>query len=289
MLSYVDKPNTELPVTGNPRLIVTIAIGELYRDLWESACRPSWEAYAAQWHADIVVITGHLEDSDLAMARSPAWQKLLILDQPWAQPYQNVLWLDADIVISPRALNIFEYATDPTKIGICVNGGRLSETERLIYIERLYGVQFRADMAATAWVQEIYKQYLYEGLPEHDVMYNTGVMVLSPQHHAELFREVYKGEEHGKLYEQPRLSHEIIVRGLAQELVPRFNWGIHESLVMYTWHWDYGDVNRYGTAISFLVERELDNAYFLHFYGSMGVMKLCLVDGEAPVPASAAA
>jgi hypothetical protein len=287
MLSYVDKANAELPVTGNSRLIVTVAIGEQYRDLWEGGCRASWELYAAQWNADIVVITGYLDDSEAALARSPAWQKLLILDQPWAQRYQSVLWLDADILISPRALNIFEYATDPTKIGLCVNGGRLSEAERLIYLERLYGVQFRADMAAMAWSQETYKHYTHDALPEHDVMYNTGVMVLSPPHHSDLFRDVYQGKEYGKLYEQPLLSHEIIERGLAQELVPRFNWGVHESLVMYTWRWNYGDISRYHAASRFLVERELDNAYFLHFYGSMAVMKLYFADENAPASAAA--
>jgi hypothetical protein len=214
---------------------------------------------------------------------------LLILDQPWAQAYHSVLWLDADIVMSPRALSIFDYAPDAAKIGICVTGGRLSEVERLIYLERLYNVQFRADMAEMAWSQENYKQYTHDGLPEHDVMYNTGVMVLSPRHHRALFRDVYQGEEYGKLYEQPLLSHEIIVRGLAQELVPRFNWGVHESLVMYTWRWDYGDTSRYHVAIRFLVERELDNAYFLHFYGSMAVMKLYFTDEAPPAVASESA
>ncbi len=287
MLFYVDKANAALPVTGNPYLIVTAAIGELYSKLWERVCRPCWEDYAARWKADIVVLTGCIDDSEMALARSPAWQKLLILDQPWAQHYQRLLWLDADILISPRALNIFEYAADPAKIGVCINGGRLSQAERQIYIERLHGVQFQADMAEMVWTEETYKQYLGDGLPVHDVMYNTGVMVLSPPHHNELFRDVYKGTQYGKLYEQPLLSHEMIVRGLAQELVPRFNWGIHESLVMYTWRWNCSDVAQLRAAVGFLVERELDNAYFLHFYGSMEVMKLYLVGIDDPVSAAA--
>jgi len=285
MLFFIDKANTELPVTGNPHVIVTAAIGELYMKLWNCVARPSWENYAAKFNADIVVITGHLDDSEMAMARSPAWQKLLILDQPWAKCYRRVLWLDADILMSPRALDIFEYAPDPAKIGICVNGGRLSDAERLIYIERLYDTQFRADMAEMAWTEEMYKHYAKDDLPKHPVMYNTGVMVLSPQHHNDLFREVYKGKQYGKLYEQPRLSHEIIERALACELAPRFNWGIHESLVMYTWRWDYGNIGRLRGAIDFMVGRELDNAYFLHFYGSIEVMKLLLQDN----PAAAAA
>jgi len=281
MLFYVDKADAALPVTAKPYLIVTAAIGELYMKLWDCVARPSWEKYADQVNADIVVITGHLDRSDMAMARSPAWQKLLILDQPWAKTYQRVLWLDADIVISPRALSIFDYAPDPAKIGICVNGGRLSDAEKLIYIERLYNIQFRADMAEMAWSEEVYKHYLIDELPKHDIMYNTGVLVLSPPHHAELFREVYKAKQYGKLYEQPRLSHEIIERGLACELAPRFNWGVHEPLVMYTWRWDYGTMERLRGAIDFLVGRELDNAYFLHFYGSIEVMKLMLVDTPA--------
>jgi hypothetical protein len=79
MLFYVDKANAALPVTGNPYLIVTAAIGELYMKLWDRVCRPCWENYAARWNADIVVLTGHIDDSEMALARSPAWQKLLIL------------------------------------------------------------------------------------------------------------------------------------------------------------------------------------------------------------------
>ena len=287
MLFYVDKINGELPVTGKPNLIVTAAIGELYMKLWNRVARPSWENYAARWNADIVVITAHLDDSEMAMARSPAWQKLLILDQPWSKNYGRLLWLDADIMISSRALNIFEYATDPAKIGICDNGGRLSQAERLIYIERLHNCQFRADAADMAWTEEVRKHYLHEELPGHDVMYNTGVMLLSPRHHNQLFRDVYKGKQYGTLYEQPLLSHQIIERGLAHELPPRFNWGIHEPLVMYTWRWNHNDVQRLHAAVGFLVERELDNAYFLHFYGSMDVMKLILKGMDNPASAAA--
>ena len=261
MLFYVDKASAALPITGNPYLIVTAAIGELYMKLWDRVCRPSWENYAAQWNADIVVITEYLDDSELAKARSPAWQKLLILDQPWAKHYPRLLWLDADILISNRALNIFEYATDPAKIGICVNGGRLSESEKLIYIERLYNCQFRADVADMAWSEEMRKHYLFDELPGHDVMYNTGVMVLSPGYHNQLFRDVYKGKQYGQLYEQPRLSHEIIERGLAHELPPRFNWGIHESLVMYTWRWDYGNSPKQSNISEQKVHNDFDAAH----------------------------
>jgi len=53
--------------------------------------------------------------------------------------------------------------------------------------------------------------------------------------------------------------------------------------------WDYGDISRLRAAVGLLVERKLENTYFLHFYGSMDVMKLYLVGVEDPALAATAA
>jgi hypothetical protein len=67
------------------------------------------------------------------------------------------------------------------------------------------------------------------------------------------------------------------------------NDGLPEHAVIYTWQWDYGDISRLRAAVGLLVERELENTYFLHFYGSMDVMKLYLVGVEDPALAATAA
>lgn len=111
-------------------------------------------------------------------------------------------------------------------------------------------------------------------------MFNTGVMVVSPQHHNELFLQCYEGEQKARLYEQPLLSHEIIRRDLAYPISNRFNWGIQEALFFYLP--EIIDLDKRPPEMiepvlqlaRYFVRRELANSYFLHFYGTMGLMKV---------------
>ena len=87
------------------------------------------------------------------------------------------------------------------------------------------------DEIANNETREAYKQH--KTPKEHDKMFNTGVMVLSPQFHDDLFLKAYEHEDFGRLYEQPILSHEIIERHIAHLVSPRFNWGMHETIHLY--------------------------------------------------------
>lgn len=282
MLFFVDGPNAVVPPTGCDKLIVTLAIGDVFFNVWNQIERTSWENYANNAGADIIVVTGPLDHGPIATSRSPAWQKLLVLDQPWAKRYARVLWLDADIIISRAALNIFDYAPHPEKIALCCSGDRLSPSEKQIYIELQYKLCLKPERTEQMWGTLTKNLYVESEVPPHTEMFNTGVMVLSPEHHNALFLDVYQHNDQGRLYEQPRLSHEIMERGLADLVPARFNWGLQETLIMYTRGWDQIlDPDARRLILGFLVEAELAKAYFLHFYGTMDVLKLYLPDAKA--------
>jgi len=60
--------------------IVTLAVGEAYLRRWKTYCERGWRTYAQNRGYDLVVIDKLIDQAPRALARSPAWQKCLILD-----------------------------------------------------------------------------------------------------------------------------------------------------------------------------------------------------------------
>ena len=256
--------------------LVTICIGDEYWSLWRDLCQTDWRAYCDKVKLDLIVVKQHLDLSDRAKRRSPAWQKLLLLSQPWADDYERIVWLDSDIVILPSAPDIIATAPDPALIGIVESGAQLSEAERHIYFERLFRTPVDPTRADLAWSIHIGNQFASAGISESSVtMYNTGVMVVNPRIHAEMFLNVYEGNSESRLYEQPHLSLEIHKRNIAHRISARFNWSIHEYLML-RGKGGISDNDRL-KEIQIMMDdflNEKQKAYFLHFCGSMKFMKL---------------
>ena len=86
MIWFLDSADQEPTPTSARAVIVSVVIGEDYDEMWTKLCAGSWRAYAERWGFDIIVFKGRLDKTD---ARSPAWQKLLILALPWMQRYER--------------------------------------------------------------------------------------------------------------------------------------------------------------------------------------------------------
>lgn len=265
---------TESFAPENRHAIVTVVIGEEYNDLWNNTCRPSWEKYADKYNCDIIVVNDFLDKSEHSLARSPAWQKLLILDQPWARYYERIIWIDADIIISSTALNIFYFSPDPKLIGIVSSGAQLSDADKQVYFERIYHAPVHPGFEKQAWQTHEKSNFSRCDIADSEdlKMFNTGVMVLNPKHHDQLFREIYKEEEKGRLYEQPFLSRSLCKEHNYHELSPRFNWSIHEAWVLSTHHAPKRPIS--SDVIMDFINNELEKSYFLHFAGSIRILKL---------------
>src|SRR6266545_710151 len=88
--------------------IVTLLVGNRYRADWHRFAKRHWLAYAERHGIDVLPLERVLDASSRAFSRSPAWQKLLILSQDFADRYEQIIWVDSDVMINPAAPLITE-------------------------------------------------------------------------------------------------------------------------------------------------------------------------------------
>lgn len=251
------------------RAIVTLAIGDDYAATWRELCEPSWRAYADRHGYDLVCITEPLDDSQRARDRSPSWQKLLVLEQPFARDYERIVWVDADIVFSDGAPDIAA-GVPQEKVGAVDEFDAPTPQVR----QKVYGRMLQGDYYAEAGLDR-----------EWDQVVQGGVLVLSPEHHTEVLRRVYDDHEDlGLNYEMRPLSYELLSEDRVHWLDPRFNrlWEVqrayrHPQLIDYPGHPRAHDALR----------EALDEVHLLHFAGRAEEMERVL---RPPVrhPATAA-
>jgi hypothetical protein len=270
---HILKSPSDLPAPTSARAaIVSFVIGDVYARTWSRMCAHTWARYADRTGIDIVILQHRIDASDVA--RSPAWQKLLILDLPWAKRYERIIWLDSDIVINETAPDILEYGGPVEKVGICEDSGRLSPSEAQVYLERKTNTRFSPRDVQTSWRTATKERYKICKTTPHDVLFNTGVMVLSPAHHNELLKGVYNSPENNRLFEQPELSHRLLEADLAYILSPRYNWGLIEPIELIFNAGMIGEETPEFMAqvMHVIVRSQLNCAYFLHFYGAMNLL-----------------
>ncbi|WP_395670347.1 hypothetical protein [Phenylobacterium sp.] len=286
----IDRPGASLQPTHR-RAIVSVVIGEEYKAIWSTMSQASWQAYCARHGYDLIIVTEPLDTSGRAAGRSPAWQKLLVLNEPWSALYDRIVWIDADIVISPTAPDIVAASPDPAKVGVCISGDQMSEADKHVYFERLYNMQVDPLQAARAWEIHEANRLAEDGITEAGApMLNTGVMVLTPALHNDLFLETYALDGKSRLYEQPQLSYQLWKRGLIHRLSARFNWIVQEVLTLQFHEASAVASEKDLVEIVAYMRKELGRCYFLHFAGSMTLLRymagLARQSGEAFAPAA---
>lgn len=268
----------------HPRAIVTLAIGEAYRRRWAQSCRANWEDYAARHGYDLVVVEEPLDRSPRAEARSPAWQKLLLAGAAPLRDYDQLVWIDTDIAIHPRAPSIAD-AVPLERVG----GVREFDNPTAEIYRRALRTWFRVMEARGSAFhrnetpREFYRAFGLEG--GADDVVNTGVLVFSPRHHRDLFASVYERYEHdpdpAMLAEMRPFSFELTRAGVMHWLDPRFNllWAIYKAarfpfLLGYPEH----------PAAARCVAEAFAESHFLHFAGFHEEMDLLDASRAGPPP-----
>src|SRR6516225_10212655 len=117
----------------NQKAIATIAIGEKYYSNWKKFCEPNWKQYADRYGFDLVCLQQPLDTSERARRRPTGWQKCLILSQDFAGSYDQIVFIDSDIVINACAPDITA-GVPLDKVGVTENRV-LSD---VAFLERLY-------------------------------------------------------------------------------------------------------------------------------------------------------
>lgn len=255
------------------KAIVTLVIGKTYEDRFNALCRESWSAYCARHGYDLIVINTHLDSSERAQKRSPAWQKLLILSINGITSYDRVVWVDSDIMINLK--NAYDVANGVPldKIGAVESYSIPTRDLYQISLKRCYEMWEKANVRFVRNYQP-HEYYLKRGIPGdtlHEVV-QTGVLVCSPAHHRQLFEKTYLEYEdtHGPEwnYEMPALSYEILKANRAHWISSSFNMIVPDiAAAFYPDFYDGNNILKY-------IRNIYDISIFCHFAGCANLMPL---------------
>ncbi len=264
------------------KAIVTLAVGEKYEASFNKSCRSLWTKYAEKHQSDLIVFTRPLDTSQKAQSRNVSWQKCLILSSEQIKSYDQVAWVDSDILINPDSPDIFE-DVPIEKIGVVDEYSIPSKEEHQQCLRLMYqhwssrNITFMEDLTAT----DYHKNFGLSG--EFNSVAQGGVIVFSPAHHRNLMEHIYHAyEDKGQSfwhYEMRPLSYEIQSNKLEHWISPKFNmiWNIVK-------HFQYPFLEEpYNTTEKLLYKLRVDpraklfskcisaafmNNYFLHFAGN---------------------
>ena len=251
------------------KCIVTLAIGTEFANSFKKYCFPGWREYANKFGYDLFVITDSLDKSERAQGRSPAWQKCLVWSLKELKKYDQLVWIDADIIINSR---IAPSICDFIRLGQIGGVKDFSYPTEAIALERIRIMYKQWAEAGIKYVSnptpnEFYKKYGID--TQLDEVFQTGVIVASPKFHSEIFRYAYYNyEEIGGAewnYEMRPLSYELVRSGLVKWIPNEFNLCVSE----YTWS-HYNHIIGSRNMNDFLFAQytaAYNNSYFCHFAG----------------------
>lgn len=247
--------------------LTSLCLGDAFRTMWTTRFRAGWEAYTKRHGYDLRVFDEPLDRSDAAAARSPAWQKCLVLEA--LADYDRVIWVDADIAIHPRAPAIVD-GVPAEKVGAVVSGDLLHDDMKAVFLERVRrGVKVTPGGGAAAWADDQRVFYRRVGLePTSSDIVQTGVLVLSPAHHRDMLQRVYRAKlkKIVRSHEQLPLSAEILDGGRLHRLDSRFNLVFAErAIVHYPYLFEKKQHPQYAELARLAVATEFRNSFFLHF------------------------
>jgi hypothetical protein len=260
------------------KAIVSLAVGETHLQQFQECALPSWGEYSKAHGFDLIVFTEALDKSTRALSRSPAWQKCLIPLIPRVQEYDQVVWIDSDIVISPYAPDITE-GIPLDHVAAVDEYSILGESVFGDSLKRVYA-KWRQDRVA--FIDNLTPELFHSnfGLPNSlSRVVQTGVFVFNPSLHAQVLKDVYtKYEDRGANcwnFEMRPLSYELQTRCNVIWLDYRFNlvWPFFKEMV-FSEFFTLSGSEIYLQIQRLMAKSALNFSYFLHFAGSANEMKL---------------
>jgi hypothetical protein len=243
--------------------IVTMVVGDRYRDLWQRFCAPNWKAYGTRHGLGLFVIDRPLDSSPLAQRRGLSWQKLLIGTIEALKDCDTLIWIDADIVINAEAAPCILEGVARDRVGAVRYHALLRHPMFAAAYGRLTAGRMHEDFCA-----DLFRQH---DLPYHaDRMIQGGVLVV-PRERLPLLETTYRkysSAGSAQQHEQPFISHELATADALQLLDGKFNAVWYEYKLGVYFGDEDPDLNRR------FVRRVLGDVYFLHFAGNQEDMSL---------------
>lgn len=208
------------------RALVTLVLGDRYKERFAAQAAPTFRAYAKAHGLTLVVLDRLLDHSDLGRSRSPAWQKCLIFRHPKVGTFDQVAWLDADIVINPAAPSVFDDV--PVESFAAVDAFASPSARAFasaLAKTRAYLAQNGLTAPDDATPARFYRNYGFAAGP--DKVAQTGVLVLSPEAHGPVLEQAYtearRPDSREMLFEMRALSFHLLTESPVRWLDPRFN------------------------------------------------------------------
>ena len=246
-------------------VIVTVAIGDHCRRMWDETFAPSVYDYADRHGYAVQCLTAPIDVGD--KAKPASWQRLLLASHPALLGFDRIIYLDTDIMCNPSAPGVAELVPDG-KIGAVTWQGSYNNDQAWY------------DMFKMSWSRNVFKWIrdakiesfsdlaVAGGYPAHEDWLNSGVLVFQPTPEiATLMADVYYNEPHTErsANEQQALTHYLCNKrpDLLHPLDKRFNaiWYFEREI-----HYPFLE-NLYLNSFiaSKCVEASLTHNYFLHF------------------------
>jgi len=197
--------------------------------MFDTLCVKGWSNYCAKFGYDLIVIKKQLDLSDRSRRRSPAWQKLLICSQEWSKNYDQIVWLDTDILINLKYSGDICNQTPIEKVSAVETYSIPNRHVHDIALKRLYldWDKKRIKYIDNAQPHQYYKNRGIKAIFEINEVVQTGVFVCSPAYHREIFEHIYYSYEDRNgpewNYEMPAMSYEIIKNNLQNWIRPEYN------------------------------------------------------------------
>lgn len=264
--------------------ISTIAIGEKYQKNFYRYAYPSWKDYCNRYQIGLIIFEQDLIDESSPFWKKATWQKLLIGKKVKSiSDANNICYLDTDIIISPLALNIFEYH-DSQCISVIsqINNLPFPDYEvrkRVAYFRNKYiDPRYPLDSALFATPKQIFEYHSKE--PQEDY-FCAGVFVFNVKNYASLMekwfnkypRDVNTLTGGG---DEPIVNYEFQSNKKIKYLDYKF-----QALWLYEMAWKYPflyrDVKNLPLA-RVCIEAALLNNHFLHFCGSWAESDMFMID-----------
>lgn len=251
------------------KAIVTILIGDKYQAMWNETFRDSWVPYANRHGYDIVLINDYLDRSPRARERTPHWQKLLVLEHPGLRRYEDVVWVDADILINHHTAPCIVGHNNADKVGIVSYRDEFQPPGRW---DNRYHRRARSGSGGRIHRSPDFPSWYEQAGLARDVddFTNTGVLVMKPRLHTEFMRHVYDAftENDWSHKENGALSYWLFKTGNYNLIDPRFNVSWNGDIVeFYSFLLEHRNFHN-DALISDCVTTAWHNAWMLHFVES---------------------
>jgi hypothetical protein len=255
--------------------LVTFVVGDAYVTNWRKYCAADWQAYASKHGMDLIPLAAPLDRSERASSRSISWQKCLVPSHSYFDKYKRLAIVDADVAINAReATNIFDQVSDEF-VGGVISGSYVHEDLLVLLGSRITHEHPPYQRGIAYWRSLQERIYANHGLTAHPSgIIQGGVLVISPEKHGQLFRDVYDApHKETRQYEQVFLSHALLSADLFRQIDTRFNTVFNEKAAVEYPYLVNKDTKNYDELAKWAVQTQFFNSFFLHFANSIELMK----------------